>query len=212
MTAPSFTGDKVIAAILFEGTMDGTVEGKQAPAYLWEERGVVPFVKVDKGLEEEADSVRLMKPIPGLDALLERAAGLGIYGTKMRSVINGASRSGIAAIVQQQFEIGRQISGHGLMPIIEPKVPSRRPTNRRPRKSCATKYHAQLDKLAGGSKVMLKLTIPHRARPVCAADIACPTCSVLLLCRAGIRAQEACPPAGRKKPSHDCQLFARADQ
>jgi fructose-bisphosphate aldolase class I len=160
MTAPSFTGDKVIAAILFEGTMDGTVEGKQAPAYLWEQRGVVPFVKVDKGLEEEADSVRLMKPIPGLDALLERAAGLGIYGTKMRSVINGASRSGIAAIVQQQFEIGRQISGHGLMPIIEPEVSIKAPDKSAAEEILRDEIHAQLDKLAGGSKVMLKLTIP----------------------------------------------------
>src|SRR5271165_5871989 len=109
MTAPAFTGDKVIGAILFEGTMNGTVKGKPTPSYLWQDRGVVPFVKVDKGLEAEADSVRLMKPMPELDALLKSATSLGVYGTKMRSVINGASPPGIAAIVQQQFEIGRRI-------------------------------------------------------------------------------------------------------
>src|SRR3984957_5165255 len=121
MSAPAFTGAKVIAAILFEATMDGQAQGKPVPAFLWEERGVVPFLKVDKGLEAEADGVSLMKPIPGLDALLARAVKLGIFGTKMRSTINLPSESGIAAIAKQQFEVGAQISRHGLVPILEPE-------------------------------------------------------------------------------------------
>ena len=116
MTSPAFTGEKVIAAILFERTMDGEAKGKPVPTYLWEERGVVPFVKVDKGLEAEKDGVSLMKPIPDLDALLARAAKLGVFGTKMRSAINLASKAGIAAIAKQQFELGEQIAKHGLMP------------------------------------------------------------------------------------------------
>src|SRR6202008_711841 len=122
MTGPAFSGDKVIAAILFEGTMDGEVRGKPTPAFLWEERGVVPFVKVDKGLEPEKAGVQLMRPMPELDALLTRAAKLGVFGTKMRSVINLASKDGIAAIVAQQFDVAAQIAEHGLMPIIEPEV------------------------------------------------------------------------------------------
>src|SRR6202012_1358502 len=117
MTAPAFMGNKVIAAILFEAPMDGQARGKPVPAFLWEERGVVPFLKVDKGLQAESDGVQLMKPIPGPDALLERATRLGSCGTKMRSVINLNSQNGIAAIVLQQFELASQIDGHGLMPI-----------------------------------------------------------------------------------------------
>src|SRR5580692_5900623 len=127
MTAPAFTGDKVVGAILFEATMDGKAKDKPVPAFLWEDRGVVPFLKVDKGLEAEKDGVSLMKPIPGLDALLERAVKAGIFGTKMRSVINLASQAGIAANVAQQFEIGAQISAHGLMPILEPEVSIKAP-------------------------------------------------------------------------------------
>jgi fructose-bisphosphate aldolase class 1 len=122
MTAPAFTGAKIIATILFEGTMDGLTQGKPVPSFLWDERGVVPFLKVDKGLEAENDGVSLMRPIAGLDALLDRAAKLGIFGTKMRSVINLPSRNGIAAIVAQQFDVAAQISRHGLMPILEPEV------------------------------------------------------------------------------------------
>src|SRR5271169_64721 len=127
MTAPAFTGAKVIAAILFEGTMDGEVRGKPTPSFLWEERGVVPFVKVDKGLEKENDGVQLMRPMPELDALLTRAVKLDVFGTKMRSVINLASKAGIAAVVAQQFEVAAQIAGHGLMPIIEPEVSIKSP-------------------------------------------------------------------------------------
>src|SRR3954453_3611008 len=128
MTAPAFTGDKVIGTILFEGTMDGEVQGRPTPAFLWEERGVVPFVKVDKGLEQEKDGVQLMRPMPELDALLTRAAKHGVFGTKMRSVINLASKDGIAANVAQQFEVGEQIAKHGLMPILEPEVSIKSPS------------------------------------------------------------------------------------
>ena len=160
MTAPSFTGARVIGAILFEGTMDGTVCGKPAPTYLSQDRGIVPFVKVDKGLEAEADHVRLMKPIPQLDTLLARAAGLGVYGTKMRSVINGASRSGIAAIVAQQFDVARQIVAHGLMPIIEPEVSIKAADKQAAEAMLLDEIHARLDAMDEGGKVMLKLTIP----------------------------------------------------
>ncbi|MEM8694357.1 MAG: fructose bisphosphate aldolase [Pseudomonadota bacterium] len=120
--APAFTGEKVVGAILFEMTMDREFEGKPAATYLWEDRGVVPFLKCDKGLEDEADGVQVMKDMGDLDGLLSRAAGKGIYGTKMRSVIQAANPVGIARNVAQQFEIGRQILGHGLMPILEPEV------------------------------------------------------------------------------------------
>jgi fructose-bisphosphate aldolase, class I len=160
VTAPSFTGDKVIGTILFEGTMDSTIQGKPAPSYLWQDRRVVPFLKVDKGLEPEADGVRLMKPMPGLDTLLDRAAGLGVYGTKMRSVITGASRSGIAAIVQQQFEIGRQIAAHGLMPILEAEVSIDAPAKADAEEILRDEIGKRLDALDGARKVMLKLTIP----------------------------------------------------
>lgn len=162
ITAPAFTGDKVLGAILFERTMDGEVKGKQAPQYLWEDRGVVPFLKVDKGLEAEADSVQMMKPMPGLDGLLERAAKLGVYGTKMRSVITGASKEGIAAIVKQQFEIGRQIAGHGLMPILEPEVSIKSPTKAQAETILNEELTKHLDRMTEG-QVMLKLTIPDQA-------------------------------------------------
>ncbi len=160
ITSPAFTGDRVIGAILFEGTMDGAVDGRPTPSYLWQDRGVVPFVKVDKGLEAEVDSVRLMKPMPELDALLQRATGLGVYGTKMRSVIDGASRTGIAAIVQQQFDIGRQIAAHGLMPILEPEVSIKAPDKAAAEEILRDEIQQRLDALEGNGKVMLKLTIP----------------------------------------------------
>ncbi|SDR52051.1 fructose-bisphosphate aldolase [Paraburkholderia fungorum] len=163
MTAPAFTGDKVIGAILFEATMNGDAHGKPVPAFLWEDRGVVPFLKVDKGLEDEADGVRLMKPIPGLDALLERAVGLGIFGTKMRSVINDASPSGIAAIARQQFEIGAQISKHGLVPILEPEVSIKSPNKAAAEDILRTELLKGLDALPEDSPVMIKLTIPDVA-------------------------------------------------
>ena len=127
MTAPAFTGAKVISAILFEGTMDGEVRGKPTPAFLWEERGVIPFAKVDKGLETERDGVSLMKPMPELDAVLTRAVRLGVFGTKMRSVIHRPSKNGIAAAVAQQFDAAARIAEHGLMPVIEPEVSIKSP-------------------------------------------------------------------------------------
>jgi len=160
MTAPAFTGDKVIGAILFEKTMDGEAEGKPVPAFLWENRGVVPFLKMDKGLEAEADGVSLMKPIPGLDALLERAVKLGVYGTKMRSTIRLASPTGVAAIVRQQFEVAAQISGHGLMPIIEPEVLIKSPDKAGAEGLLREEILKALEALPTGQTVMLKLTIP----------------------------------------------------
>src|SRR5687767_348159 len=121
ITSPAFSGDKVIGAILFERTMDGEIDGKPVPQVL-NERGVIPFIKIDKGLEAEENGVQLMKPMPDLDALLTRARGLGVFGTKERSVINLANREGIAAIVRQQFEVARQVLAAGLVPIIEPEV------------------------------------------------------------------------------------------
>jgi fructose-bisphosphate aldolase class I len=163
MTAPAFTGDKVIGAILFEATMDGQAEGKSVPAFLWEDRGVVPFLKVDKGLEAEANGVRLMKPIPGLDALLERAVKLGVFGTKMRSVIDHASEEGIAAIARQQFEVAAQIQAHGLVPILEPEVSINSPDKAAAETILLAELLKGLAALPDGSKVMIKLTIPDVA-------------------------------------------------
>ena len=163
MTAPAFTGDKVIAAILFEATMDGEADGTPVPTYLWKERGIVPFLKVDKGLEAEADGVSLMKPIPGLDALLERAVKLGIFGTKMRSTITLASESGIAAIARQQFEVAAQISKHGLIAILEPEVSIKSPDKAGAEAILLAELLKGLDALPEGEQVMLKLTIPEQA-------------------------------------------------
>jgi fructose-bisphosphate aldolase, class I len=163
MTAPAFTGAKVIATILFEGTMDGEVRGKPTPAFLWEERGVIPFVKVDKGLEPEKDGVQLMRPMPTLDALLSRAVKLGVFGTKMRSVINLASKDGIAAVVAQQFEVAAQIAGHGLMPIIEPEVSIKSPDKAGAEAILLAELKRHLDTVPDGRPVMFKLTLPDVA-------------------------------------------------
>jgi fructose-bisphosphate aldolase class I len=163
ITAPSFTGEKVIGAILFEATMDGQANGKPVPAFLWEDRGVVPFLKVDKGLEAEADGVQVMKPNPGLDALLARAAKLGIFGTKMRSVIHQANEQGIAAVAKQQFEVGAQIIGHGLVPILEPEVSIKSPDKKGAEKILRDELIKGLDALPESSQVMIKLTIPDEA-------------------------------------------------
>ena len=160
LTAPAFTAAKVIAAILFEGTMDGEVRGEPTPAFLWGERGVVPFVKVDKGLEAEKDGVSLMRPMPTLDALLTRAVKLGIFGTKMRSVINLPSEVGIAGVVAQQFDVARLIADHGLMPIVEPEVSIKSPDKAGADAILLAELVKKLDALPDGSQVMLKLTIP----------------------------------------------------
>ncbi len=161
--APDFNGDKVIGAILFEMTMDRQIDGKPSATYLWEERGIVPFLKVDKGLEHEADGVRLMKPVPELDALCDRAAKAGIFGTKMRSVIDAASPKGIEAVVAQQFEVGKQILGHGLIPIIEPEVTISIADKARAEVLLLEAIKRHLDALPEGTEVMLKLTLPETA-------------------------------------------------
>jgi fructose-bisphosphate aldolase, class I len=160
MKAPAFTGDKVIGAILFERTMDGDVDGEEVPSYLWNKRGVVPFLKIDKGLAEEANGVQLMKPMPDLDALLIRGREKGIFGTKMRSVIAQADKAGIAAVVKQQFEVARQIIAQGLVPIVEPEVSIKSPTKVEAEAILRDEIAAQLDKLPADEKVMLKLSIP----------------------------------------------------
>ncbi|MBB5709047.1 fructose bisphosphate aldolase [Sphingomonas xinjiangensis] len=157
--SPAFTGDKVIGAILFERTMDGDVGGKPAPAALIE-RGVVPFIKIDKGLEAEADGVQLMKPIAGLDTLLARAKGLGVFGTKERSVVNLANRDGIAAVVRQQFAVAAQVAAAGLMPIIEPEVNIKSPERAEADAMLRDEILTALDALPEGEQVMLKLSIP----------------------------------------------------
>ena len=162
ITSPCFNGDKVIGAILFEKTMDGQADGQPVPALLWQ-RGVVPFLKVDKGLEDEADGVKLMKPIPDLDALCERAVAKGVFGTKMRSVIERASRSGIAAIVKQQFAVAEQIARHGLMPIIEPEVSIKSPQRAEADAILLDELTKALDALPDDRQVMLKLTLPVEA-------------------------------------------------
>jgi fructose-bisphosphate aldolase class I len=160
-TAPAFTGDKVIAAILFERTMDGEAKGRPVPTFLWEDRGVVPFLKVDKGLEPEKDGVSLMKPMPDLEPLLVRAVKLGVFGTKMRSVINLPSKEGIGAIARQQFEIGEQIARHGLMPILEPEVSIKSPDKAGAEKILLDELTKGLDALPPGRQVIFKLTIPE---------------------------------------------------
>ena len=162
ISAPAFTGEKVIGAILFEKTMDGEAHGKPVPAFLWDDRGVVPFLKVDKGLEAENDGVQLMKPMPDLDSLLARAVKRGIYGTKMRSVINVPSKDGIAAVVKQQFEVGAQIAKHGLVPIIEPEVSIKSADKAGCEQILFDELRKALDTVPADKSVMLKLTIPEK--------------------------------------------------
>lgn len=161
ITSPAFTGDKVLGAILFERTMDGQAGGKPVPEAL-ADKGIVPFLKIDKGLEAEADGVQLMKPMPGLDALLARARGLGVFGTKERSVVNLANREGIAAIVRQQFEVGRQVLDAGLVPILEPEVNIKSPERAQADELLRDELLRALDAMPGDEQVMLKLSIPAR--------------------------------------------------
>ena len=160
--SPAFTGDKVMGAILFEQTMDRDIDGMPTAQYLWEKRGVVPFLKVDKGLADAADGVKLMKPMPDLDALLERAVAKGVFGTKMRSVIDAANAKGIAAVVDQQFEIGRQILGHGLVPIIEPEVTISIADKAEAEDILLAEIARHLDGVPAGKQIMLKLTLPTK--------------------------------------------------
>lgn len=161
--SPAFTGDQIVGAILFERTMDSEIDGIPTATYLWENRKVVPFLKVDKGLADEADGVRLMKPIDGLDGTLAKAVSKGIFGTKMRSVIDAASPSGIAANVAQQFEIGKQILSHGLVPIIEPEVTISISDKAEAEALLRDALAEHLDQLGSDQNVMLKLTLPEAA-------------------------------------------------
>ncbi|WP_294323075.1 fructose bisphosphate aldolase [uncultured Sphingomonas sp.] len=161
ITSDAFTGDKVIGAILFERTMDGQAGGKPVPQAL-ADKGVVPFLKIDKGLEDEANGVQLMKPMPGLDTLLARAAKLGIFGTKERSVVNLANRAGIAAIVAQQFEVAQQVIAAGLMPIIEPEVNIKSTERAEADQILLDETLKALDAMSGDDRVMLKLSLPAK--------------------------------------------------
>jgi fructose-bisphosphate aldolase class I len=159
--SPAFTGDSIVGAILFEQTMDREIDGTPTAQYLWETRGVVPFLKIDKGLADEKDGVRLMKPMPDLDALLARAVQAGIFGTKMRSVIDAASPGGIAAIVSQQFEVARKVLAHGLVPIIEPEVTISIADKAEAEDLLRDEIARHLDALPEDVQVMLKLTLPE---------------------------------------------------
>jgi fructose-bisphosphate aldolase class I len=160
ITAPSFTGDHIIGTILFERTMRGDVNGTPVPTYLREQRGSVPFLKIDKGLQDESAGVQMMKPIPGLDSLLADAVGFGVFGTKERSVIAHASKTGIQAIVDQQFEIGRQVASHGLVPILEPEVSIKAPDKAQAEQMLFDALMAGADKWTGDVPFMVKITIP----------------------------------------------------
>ena len=162
MTSPAFNGDRILGAILFENTMDREVEGQSTASYLWDVKNVVPFLKVDKGLADVADGAQVMKPITDLDDLLERANAAGIFGTKMRSVIKEANPAGIKAVVDQQFEIGRQIVAAGLVPIIEPEVDIHCPDKDGAEDILHAAIMDQLNSLGEGEIVMLKLTLPER--------------------------------------------------
>ncbi|MEE9428027.1 MAG: fructose bisphosphate aldolase [Paracoccaceae bacterium] len=161
--APAFTGQRIVGAILFENTMDREMGGKPTASYLWEDRGTVPFLKIDKGLEDENDGVKLMKPLDSLDDLLKRAVTAGIYGTKMRSVIDAASQTGIAANVAQQFDIAKVIISHGLMPIIEPEVTISIADKSAAEDILLAELTKNLDAMPEGQQVMLKLTLPNSA-------------------------------------------------
>lgn len=162
ITSPAFDGRRVLGAILFEGTMDRSIGGRPTSSYLWESKQVVPFLKVDKGLNDEVDGVQTMKDMPGLDSLLDRAVSQGIFGTKMRSVIKSDSATGITRVVAQQFEVGRHILSHGLVPIIEPEIDINSSTKQHCEEILLEKLLAELENQTSGSEVMLKLTLPER--------------------------------------------------
>ena len=207
ITSPVFTGDKVIGAILFERTMDGQIDGKPVPQVLTE-RGVVPFIKIDKGLEDEANGVQLMKPMPELDALLSRAKGLGVFGTKERSVINLANREGIAAVVAQQFEVGQQVLAAGLVPIIEPEVNIKSAERAEADQILLEELTKALDAMPGDDKVMLKLSIPAKAglfQPL----VDHPRVLRVVALSGGFSRTEACRELAKNR-RHDRQLLARS--
>lgn len=201
ITSPAFTGDKVIAAILFEMTMDRQVEGVDTPTALWN-RGVVPFLKVDKGLAEQANGVQLMKDMPGLDEVLARAVGKGIYGTKMRSVVHEADPAGVAAIVEQQFAVGAQIAAHGLVPILEPEVSIKSPSKAAAEDLLLESIAKHLAQLPADAPIMLKLTIPTQDN-LYAPLIADPKVQRVVALSGGYSRAEAC-----EKLTHNPGLIA----
>jgi fructose-bisphosphate aldolase class I len=160
VTSPAFSGERVLGAILFEMTMDRQIEGQGSAEYLWNEQRVVPFLKVDKGLADEVDGAQVMKPIPNLDELCERAVDHGVFGTKMRSVISIANAAGVDAVVAQQFTFGRQILDHGLMPIIEPEVDITSTSKAEAEALLRDSIAGELDNLPSDQQVMLKLSLP----------------------------------------------------
>ncbi len=162
ITSPAFNGERILGAILFENTLDRDIEGKSSSHYLWQEKNVVPFLKVDKGLADEVDGAQVMKPMPGLDELLAKANAQDVFGTKMRSVIKMANSDGVKAVVSQQFAIGKQIIAAGLVPIIEPEVDINSPEKAQAEALLKTELLAQLDALEDGKLVMLKLTLPEQ--------------------------------------------------
>jgi len=189
--SPAFTGEKVVGAILFERTMDGDIDGTPTAEYLWNERRVVPFLKVDKGLADEQNGVQLMKPMPQLDELCARAVGKGIFGTKMRSNINAANADGIKANVAQQFEAGHQILGHGLVPIIEPEVNIKIADKAEAEDMLRDEIAAHLDQVPADKQVMLKLSLPSIAnhyKPL----IDHPRCMRVVALSGGYSREEAC--------------------
>jgi fructose-bisphosphate aldolase class I len=195
--SPSFSNGKVIGAILFEKTMDGQVDGKPTPQALID-RGVVPFIKIDKGLEDEADGVQMMKPMPDLDKLLARAKGLGVFGTKERSVINAANAKGIAAIVAQQFEIGKQVIAGGLMPMLEPEYNIKAADRAEGEKILHAEILKNLEALPEGQQVMLKLSIPVEAN-LYADIIAHPKVLAVVALSGGYTTEEACAELAKNK-------------
>jgi fructose-bisphosphate aldolase class I len=195
--SPAFTGDKVLGAILFEKTMDGAVDGVPVPQALIA-KGVVPFLKIDKGLEDEADGVQLMKPMPGLDALLERAKALGVFGTKERSVIASANAKGIAAVVAQQFEVGKQVLAHGMMPILEPEYSIKAADRAEGEVILRDRILEALDALPDGQQVMLKLSLPVAANAY-AALVEHPKVLKVVALSGGYSRAEACAELARNR-------------
>jgi len=162
MTSPSFTGERVLGAILFENTMDRHVEGQDTGDYLWNEKGIIPFIKIDKGLADEDNDAQVMKPMPDLDALLERSVSKNMFGTKMRSVIKMPNQAGVDAVVAQQFEVGRQIIGHGLVPIIEPEIDIHSPQKAEAEAMLRASLLEHANALSSDQHIMLKLTLPEQ--------------------------------------------------
>jgi len=162
ITSPSFNGDRIIGAILFEQTMDRQIEGRDSPEYLWNVKQVVPFLKIDKGLAEEADGVQVMKPMPGLADLLARAKDKGVFGTKERSVVKMANQVGVDAVADQQFEVAQQVLDAGLVPILEPEVDIKSPEKAEAEELLKAAILARLEQLPGDLPVMFKLTLPER--------------------------------------------------